>query len=133
LASGLQPADKGWLVQYQTDYIMRLVEQLGSVIRKTVERLGLRQAEEPVTLASEAIGLALDMDPETASELTPQSLVSLLELRGLDRRVVELVHQAIEIEAVALEDRGEVVAAMFRREQADALQSLLDRTLAMDS
>ena len=120
-------------MQYQTDYIMRLVEQLGSVIRKTVERLGLRQAEEPVTLASEAIGLALDMDPETASELTPQSLVPLLELRGLDRRVVELVHQAIEIEAVALEDRGEVVAAMFRREQADALQSLLDRTLAMDS
>lgn len=119
-------------MQYETDYIMRLVEQLGSMIRKTLERLGLRHAEEPVTLASEAIGLALDMDPETASELAPQSLVSLLELRGLDRRVVELVHQAIEVEAVALEDRGEVVAAMFRREQAEAVQSLLDGVPELD-
>jgi hypothetical protein len=120
-------------VQYETDYIMRLVEQLGSVIRKTVERLGLRaEEEEPVTLASEAIGLALDMDPETASELAPNSLVSLLELRGLDRRVVELVHQAIEIEAVALEDRGEVVAAMFRREQAEAVRSFLDSAPKVD-
>jgi len=119
-------------VQYETDYIMRLVEQLGSVIRKTVERLGLRDEEEPVTLASEAIGLALDMDPETASELAPNSLVSLLELRGLDRRVVELVHQAIEIEAVALEDRGEAVAAMFRREQAEAMRSFLDGAPKLD-
>ena len=112
-------------MRYQTDYILRLIEQLGGMMREALERLGMKDAEEPCELAGEAIGLALGMDPILAAGLAPQSLVSMLRLGNLDDRVVTLVQEAIEIEATALDSRGDKIAAAFRREQADALRSLL--------
>ena len=112
-------------MRYQTDYVLRLIEQLGGLIREALEKLGMKDAEEPCQLAGEAIGLALDMDPVLAADLSPQSLLSLLRLGSLDDRVITLVQQAIEVEAAALGNRGDVIAAGFRREQADAVRSLL--------
>lgn len=110
---------------YQTDYVLRLIEQLGALIRKALEKLGAKDPEEPCRLAGQAIGAALTMDPALASSLSPQSLVSLLELSEADSRVIELVAQAIEVEATALENRGDVVASEFRHGQANAVRSLL--------
>jgi hypothetical protein len=110
---------------YQTDYVLRLIEQLGAMIRKALEKLGAKDPEEPCRLAGQAIGAALAMDPALASSLSPQSLVSLLELSEADSRVIELVAQAIEVEATELENRGDVVASEFRHQQANAVRSLL--------
>ena len=110
---------------YQTDYVLRLIEQLGAMIRQALEKLGVKDPEEPCRLAGQAIGAALAMDPALASSLSPQSLVSLLELSEADSRVLELVAQATEVEAAALENRGDVAASEFRHEQANAVRSLL--------
>jgi hypothetical protein len=91
-----------------------------------MEKLGLREAEEPLEVAGQAIGLALGIDPLLASRLSPQSLASLLELSGLDAGVIELVVQAIELEGESLEARDETTPARFRRDQADAVRSLLE-------
>jgi len=113
-------------LRYQTDYLLRLIEELSGLIRQALEKLGVKDAGAPSELAGQAIGLALDMDPHLAAGLSPESLVSLLRLGDLDDRVVALVQQAIEVEATALEDRGDAVAAGFRREQAGAIRSLLE-------
>jgi hypothetical protein len=105
---------------------LRLIEQLGGLIRQALEKLGIKDAEEPRQLAGQAIGLALAMDPTLASGLSPQSLVSLFKLSSLDDRVIELVLQAIEVEATALESRDDVIAAGFRHEQANAVRLLLE-------
>jgi len=112
-------------LQYQTDYILRLIEQLGGLIRGALEKLGVKDAEEPCELAGKAIGLALGMDPVLAAGLAPHSLVAMLRLGSLDDRVLTLVQEAIEVEAATLESRGDVIAAGLRREQADAVRSLL--------
>jgi hypothetical protein len=112
-------------LQYQSDYILRLIEQMGGLIRRATEKMRTGGAEEPYELADQAIGLALDMDPSIASRLSPQSLASLLELGNLDDRVVELVAQAIELEADVLQSGGELIAADVRRDQANAVRSLL--------
>jgi len=91
-----------------------------------LEKLGIKNSEESCEVAGQAIGLALDMDPTLASGLSPQSLVSLLRLSSLDDRVIALVQQAIQVEATALENRGDVAAAGFRHEQANAVRSLLE-------
>ena len=96
------------------------------MIRGALEKLGAKNTEEPCKLAGEAIGMALDMDPLLAAGLSPQSLVSMLRLGNLDERVVTLVQQAIEVEAAALEGRGDMIAAGFRHEQANAVRSLLE-------
>jgi len=117
-------------VQYQSDYVLRLIEQMGSLIRRALERLGGAQDDEPYELAQEVIGLALDMDASVVSRLAPESLQSLLELQNHDDRVLELVARALDIEAEALDVRLELSAAQLRRDQAAAVRLLLDPTRA---
>ena len=109
----------------QQDYILRLIEQLGAMIREALGKLSGKGPRERPELAGEAIGLALSMDPSTASSLTPASLSALLTLGDVDARVMALLQQGLEIEATALEDLGDATTAMLRRDQADAIRSLL--------
>jgi len=113
-------------VQYQSDYMLRLIEQMGGLILKATEMLRTGGAKESYELADQAIGLALDLTPSVASRLSPQGLVSLLELSSLDDRVIGLIAQAIELEADALLSNGELVAASVRKEQASAVRTILD-------
>lgn len=117
-------------MQYQSDYVMRLIEQMGGLVRRAMEKMRTGGAEEPYELAGQAIGLALDMDPSVASRLSPQSMASLLELGNHDDRVIELVAQAIELEAEVLQSAGEMIAAEVRRDQARAVRSLIGPTHA---
>jgi len=52
---------------YQSDYVLRLIEQITGLIRRAMEKMGLGDAEEPCELAGQAIGLALGLDPALAS------------------------------------------------------------------
>jgi hypothetical protein len=114
----------------QSDYVLRLIEQIGGVVRQSMEKLHVVDGEKPHDIAGQAIGLALGMDPALASRLSPRSLVSLLKLGSLDDRVIELVAQAIELEAGALQTGDKAIAAQVRREQASAVRSLLGPTHA---
>ena len=102
-------------MRYETDYILRLIEELSGVVRQAMGRLRSLRKDESFEVAGRAIGLALDMDPSVASQLSPESVVSLLRLGEVDDRVVELVARAIELEAQAFEARGEASAAESRR------------------
>jgi len=113
-------------VLYQSDYILRLVEQMGSLIRRALDKVRAGGAEEPYELAEQALGLALDLDPTVVARLSPSSLVSLLELNNLDDRVLELVAEALDVQALVLESGGELMEAGLRRDQADAVRRLLD-------
>lgn len=117
-------------MQYQNDYIMRVIEQMGSLIRRALEMIRAGGAEEPYEFAEQAIGLALDLDPSVVAHLSPASLVSLLELNNLDDRVVALVAEALDVEALALESSGELIGAVLRRDQAVAVRSMLDPSRA---
>ena len=108
---------------YQSDYVLRLIEQLGGLMRLAMEKLGAKDPEERCDIAGQAIGLALGMDPALASQLSPRSLASLLKLSTLDDQVLGLVAQALELEAGTHETRGDMVTAGFRREQASAVRS----------
>jgi hypothetical protein len=100
---------------------------LAAVIRRALEKSGIRDVEETHGVADQAIGLALDMDQGLASRLSPESLVSLMELGSLDDRVIELVAQAIELELVTLQADGDMASAELRRSQAGAVHALLAR------
>lgn len=113
-------------MRYQSDYVLRVIEQMGALIRRAMETLRTGSDEEPIELAEQAIGLALELDPRTVSRLSPASLASLLALNLPDDRVLDLLVEAFEVEAEALEARGEIVSARLRRDQADAVRNLLD-------
>ena len=117
-------------MQYQSDYVLRLIEQMGALIRKAMEKERLGGDSEIYALAEQAIGLALDIDPAVVARLSPASLASMLELSNLDDRVIELVAEALEIQAGSLEIDGEVLNGERKREQAKAVRGLLDPSRA---
>lgn len=45
---------------FQTDYVLRLIEQLSGLVRGAMEKVGAKDTEDPREIAGEAIGLALD-------------------------------------------------------------------------
>jgi len=113
-------------VRYQSDYILRLIEQLGEQLRRAVSQLRAGETENAYDLAHEAIGVALDIDPELATRMSPHSLASLLEMDNADDRVVDLIAQALEVEAEVLQGQGEIMKAALRREQASAVLGVRD-------
>lgn len=113
-------------MQYQSDYVVRLIEQLGGLVRRALEMARLGSDSEPYELADEAVGLALDIEPEISARLSPATLASLLDMRNLDDRVVQLVADALTLQADVLERSGELVDAKVRKDQADAVRHLLD-------
>lgn len=123
--SATEPRGDEW-VQYQSDYILRLIEQMGGLIRRALERLRLGEHAESYELTRQAISLALDMDPELVSRLSPASLRSLIEMANLDDRVVTLVADAFELEALVLERSGDMMEAETMRQQAAIVRGMLD-------
>lgn len=118
-------------MEYQSDYVLRLIEQMGGLIRRALERLRIGQGgDDPYDLAQQAIGLALDFDADLVVRLAPSSLASLVEMNNPDDRVIELIAEALQVEAETLEGQGEVMLASTRREQSMAVLGLLDTSRA---
>ncbi|MDZ4168877.1 MAG: hypothetical protein U1E26_04375 [Coriobacteriia bacterium] len=113
-------------MQYQSDYILRLIEQMGSLIRQALSRVGVRDSEESLELIDQAVVLALAVDPAVARRLAPESLAALIELNVTDDRVIALLAEALHAEAEILEGQAELMEASLRRSQAEAVQALLD-------
>lgn len=114
-------------MQYQNDYILRIIEQMGSAIREAFRRFrDGESAEESLELTNQAIGLVVDMDPELFLRLAPPSMVSFLEISGFDDRLVLKLAEALELEAEILLSEGALIEAGVRREQAAAVRASID-------
>ncbi|NTU71981.1 MAG: hypothetical protein HGB10_09225 [Coriobacteriia bacterium] len=118
-------------MQYQSDYILRIIEQMGSALREAFVRFrGGADVSEPLEIIGEAIGLVVDMDPSLFLRLSPQSMVSFVEIAGFDDRLVMKLVEALELEADIFDSEGDIILATVRREQAHALNGALDPSRA---
>jgi hypothetical protein len=113
-------------VRYQDDTVLRLIEQMGALVRgaRTLMREGATDA--PYLQANEAVGLALGVDPDLISRLSPQALTSMLEISNHDERVLLLLAEALELESAICQSRGDLMEAELRADQAAAVLHLLD-------
>jgi len=113
-------------VRYQDDTILRLIEQMGGLIRRALESMRESGNVESYELADEAVGLALGMEPDLVARLSPQALTSMLEISTHDDRVLLLLAEALELESSICEGRGDLIEAKLRSDQANAVRHLLD-------
>ena len=110
---------------YETDPVLQLIEQMGVLVRQASDLLQVG-GEATYALAQQAIGLAMELEPETIGKLSPASFMHLLEMHSFDGRVVELIAEALDVQAEALDGVGEIIDAKVRREQSAAVRSMLD-------
>ncbi len=105
----------------QSDYILRLIEQVGTLLRRMLKSRG-ESPEEALQTAEEALRLTANAEPSLVDALTPESLVTFLAAGGeLDAARAVLLARVLEARADAFEATGHAAVADAQREKADAL------------
>lgn len=111
----------------QKDYILRLIEEFGAVLREALRRFRAGDPpQESIEDIDKAIGLAVNVDPQLFMSLTPQSMVSFLELSNLDDRLTRQLAEALLLQAEMLEAQSSADKATTKREQAAAILASLE-------
>ena len=106
----------------EQDYLMRILLQFAEIIRRSwtkaeEERDPLRAAD----MLEDAVGEAVDMDGAALLSLAPDSVASVVQVSGVDPRVVDYVARSLLPASGYLRDAGERDLADLRERQARAL------------
>jgi hypothetical protein len=93
---------------YESDYILRIIQQMGAILRRMIEELRGEKPGDVYETSREALQLLLGLPPTIADSLTCDGLVALLSPGGLFDP-----------------ERGRLAAEVFvRRAQAGAMAAL---------
>lgn len=107
---------------YQSDWLLRQIEQMGDVLRRLVAALREHRPDEAVTLSREAVRELLDTEPELIDALSGDGLVTMLSAGGtLDTFRAHMLAEVLIARAEALELQGHAAEAAAERGRARAL------------
>jgi len=118
-------------LQYQNDYVLRLIEQAGAALRLASRRFAEgASSDESLDATDEAIRAVVDVDPALFLRMSPASMASLLEISNLDDRLVCKLSEALLLQADILQSEADIVGAGVRRQQAAAVLESIDPSRA---
>jgi len=107
---------------YQSDWLLRQIEQMGDVLRRLISALREHRPEDAIALSREAVAELLDTDPDLVDSLTGEGLVTLLSAGGdLDTFRTHMLAELLLARADAHTMSGEPAEAQGERERARAL------------
>lgn len=110
----------------QRDYILEIISQfvaaITAALRLAVEQHDLHACET----VEQQVGDLLELDPETAMSLAPDSLVTMMLLSGMGDSVAAYVCYALDRLGRVYEDMGDVDRAGLRHLQAAAIAESFD-------
>lgn len=107
---------------YQTDWLLRQIEQMGDVLRRLVAALREQRPEEAIALSREAVEGLLDTDSGLIDVLSGEGLVTLLSAGGaLDTFRAHMLAELLIARGDALAMQGRTAEASIQRDRARAL------------
>ncbi|MBN2247985.1 MAG: hypothetical protein JW733_04735 [Coriobacteriia bacterium] len=107
---------------YQTDWLLRQIEQMGDVLRRLIAALREHRPEDAIALTREAVRDLLDTDADLVDALTGEGLVTLLSAGGtLDTFRAHMLAELLVARADALSLQGRTVASARERQRARTL------------
>jgi len=107
---------------YQSDWLLRQIEQMGDVLRRLVAALREHRPTDAIGLSREAAGDLLDTDPDVIDALSGEGLVTLLSAGGaLDTFRAHMLGELFTARAEALTMAGKDAEAIAERERARIL------------
>ncbi len=114
-------------VESQNDQGFRIAGQMSAVLTVAEQRFAEgAPTEESIDAANEAIGLAVDVPPHLFLRMSPQTMVSLLQMSQCDGCVLAKVAEALLLQADVLLSEGWLIQADVRRQQAGAVLKFID-------
>jgi len=106
---------------YQSDYILRIIAQMGGLLRRAIAELRNDPAEA-LRLAEEAVRTCSDTGLALIDALSADGLVAYVSAGGdIDVARAVVLARALTARADALEAVGDAVHAAEQRAKADAL------------
>jgi len=105
----------------QRDYLLEIISQFVEAVMRAM-RLAVEKSD-PVACREieQQVGDILELDPETALQLTPDSLVTMMVLSGMGDSVANYVAYATERLSMIYDAMGETDKAGLRHLQAQAI------------
>lgn len=104
----------------QRDYVLEIVGQFVEGVSRALRRAAQGQ-KSGLLDAEREIGELLDLEPQTALALAPDSLVTMMVLSGIGDSIAAHVCYALDRVACLYEREGDEDAAGLRRLQARAV------------
>lgn len=105
----------------QRDYILMLITQFVDAITEPALHAFAHLDLKSIHQVEHAVGDILQLDPETALMLTPESLVTMMDLSGIGDTVAGYVAYALNRISSLYERRGDEGLADLRLRQARAV------------
>ena len=105
----------------QRDYIMMLITQFVDAVTDPLLHAAVHQDLKSIHEAEHAVGDLLQLDPETALMLTPESLVTMMDLSGIGDTVEGYAAYVLNKLASLYERRGDDKTSELRLAQARAV------------
>ena len=102
---------------YLLEIISRFVESVSVALRRALLDRDLDAAQD----VEDSVAALLDLDPQTAMSLSPDSLVTMLLLSGIGDSLASYVAYALDRVGDAYDDAGDAVTAALRWDQAEAV------------
>ena len=103
------------------DYLLEVIEQFVSSVSQALARALLQRDLEAAEEVEEAVADLVQLDPETAMALAPESLVTMMLLSGTGDSVAGYAAYALNRLGDAYDKMGEHDVAELRRDQAYAI------------
>ena len=103
------------------DYLLEVIEQFVSTISTALARALLERDLDAALEVEEAVSELVQLDPETAMSLAPESLVVMMQLSGTGDAVAGYAAYALNRLGKAYELAGDTAVAELRRSQAQAI------------
>ncbi len=105
----------------QRDYILEVIDDFTSTVTAGLGNALEAQTEEPLDGVEAAVAELIDLSPETALALSPDSLVTMMLLSGVADSVAEYVVYALDRLSHVYKQLGDDDRAGLRRQQAVAV------------
>lgn len=105
----------------------RVADLMDAAMRQATRRFAEgAPVEEALQATHDAFALVVDVPADLFLTMSPQTMVSLLEMSGAEDPVLVKVAEALLLEADMLQTEGSLIEAGARREQADAVLEFTD-------
>ena len=103
------------------DYLLEIISRFVEIVSVALRRALLDGSHESAREVEDSVAALLDLDPQTAMNLAPDSLVTMMLLSGMGDSLASYVAYALDRVGDAYDDWGDTQTAELRWDQAQAV------------
>lgn len=103
------------------DYLLEIISKFVETVMAALRRAAFEGDAQAAQEVEDSVAALLDLDPETAMNLSPDSLVTMMLLSGMGDSLASYVSYALDRVGDAYDDMGDKHRAELRWDQAEAV------------